>query len=65
MEAFQERLDKLRRNGFDPEFLDLIAVTANRQDVHDRVQLRAEEYEYPTHGCAEGTAWKRSKMESK
>ena len=55
-EAIRVRLDNLRQNGFDPQCLDWAAVKANREDVLDRVQLRAEEYEYLTHSCAKGTA---------
>ena len=54
--AFRDRLNNLRQNGFSPKYADWTAVKANRDDVLDRVQLRAEEYEYLTHSCAKGAA---------
>jgi C_GCAxxG_C_C family probable redox protein len=56
VEAIRARLNNLRQNGFSPKYPDWAAVKANRDDVLDRVQLRAEEYEYLTHSCAKGTA---------
>jgi|GEM_PF-6019250 len=40
------RLQNLQQNGFGTEDSDWQAMQANREDVLDRVQLRAEEYEY-------------------
>ena len=54
--AIRVRLNDLRLNGFSPKYRDWAAVNANRDDVLDRVQLHAEEYEYLTHSCAKGTA---------
>ena len=54
--AIRDRLNNLRQNGFSPKYADWAAVKANHDDVLDRVQLRAEEYEYLTHSCAKGTA---------
>ncbi|MEE4261239.1 MAG: C-GCAxxG-C-C family protein [Desulfobacteraceae bacterium] len=54
--AIRDRLNNLRQNGFSPKYADWAAVKANRGDVLDRVQLRAEEYEYLTHSCAKGAA---------
>jgi len=50
------RLKNLRQNGFGTEHLDWAAMQANREQVLDRVQLRAEEYEYLTHSCSKGSA---------
>lgn len=54
--AIRDRLNNLRQNGFSPRYADWDAVQANHDDVLDRVQLRAEEYEYLTHSCAKGAA---------
>lgn len=56
IEEIRSRLDLLRRNGFGPKNLDRTASQANRHEVLDRVQLRAEEYEYLTHSCSKGSA---------
>jgi C_GCAxxG_C_C family probable redox protein len=56
METIRNRLDNLRRRGFEPRDIDWTAMQANRLEVLDRVQLRAEEYEYLTHSCAKGSA---------
>jgi len=50
------RLKNLQQNGFGAENLDWPAMQANRDEVLDRVQLRAEEYEYLTHSCAKASA---------
>ena len=50
------RLNDLRQNGFGPKNLDWEALQASRLEVLERVQLRAEEYEYLTHSCAKGSA---------
>jgi len=56
VEAIRTRLNNLRRNGFSTRNLDPAKLQANRPEVLDRVQLRAEEYEYLTHSCAKGSA---------
>ena len=56
MDAIRKRLNRLRQNGFGPKDLDWNALQAGRLDVLDRVQSRAEEYEYLTHSCAKGSA---------
>ena len=56
VEAIRTRLNNLRRNGFGPRNLDPAKLQADRPEVLDRVQLRAEEYEYLTHSCAKGSA---------
>jgi C_GCAxxG_C_C family probable redox protein len=54
--AIRDRLNNLRQNGFSPRYADWAAVHANHDDILNRVQLRAEEYEYLTHSCAKGAA---------
>ncbi|UCH20831.1 MAG: C_GCAxxG_C_C family protein [Deltaproteobacteria bacterium] len=56
VEAIRMRLNNLRQNGFDPQILDWKALQAKRSEMLDRVQRRAEEYEYLTHSCAKGSA---------
>ncbi|UCF90202.1 MAG: C_GCAxxG_C_C family protein [Desulfobacterales bacterium] len=56
VEAIRKRLHNLRQNGFGPKDLDWQALRANRLEVLERVQLRAESYEYLTHSCAKGSA---------
>ena len=56
VEAIRKRLNSLRQTGFGPKDLDWNALQANRLEVLDRVQSRAEEYEYLTHSCAKGSA---------
>lgn len=55
-EAIRKRLMHLRQNGFGPKALDWQTLQAGALEVLDRVQLRAEEYEYLTHSCAKGSA---------
>ncbi len=55
-ETIRSRLNELRQNGFSVEGLDWAAMQANRDEVLDRVTLRAEEYEYLTHSCSKGSA---------
>ncbi|MEJ2730456.1 MAG: C-GCAxxG-C-C family protein [Deltaproteobacteria bacterium] len=54
--TIRKRLNSLRQNGFGPKDLDWKALQASRLEVLDRVQSRAEEYEYLTHSCAKGSA---------
>jgi C_GCAxxG_C_C family probable redox protein len=54
--SIRKRLENLRRNGFGPKALDWEALQADRKAVCDRVQMRAEEYEYLTHSCSKGSA---------
>ena len=56
IEAIRKRLNNLRQNGFGPKDYDLSEMQANRLELLERVQLRAEEYEYLTHSCAKGSA---------
>ncbi|MFP3913028.1 MAG: C-GCAxxG-C-C family protein [Desulfobacteraceae bacterium] len=54
--AIRDRLTYLRRNGFGGTDVDWTAMQNHRDEVLDRVQRRAEEYEYFTHSCAKGSA---------
>ena len=54
--AIRGRLNYLRQNGFGIPGLNWTAMQANRDEVLNRVQLRAEEYEYLTHSCSKGSA---------
>jgi C_GCAxxG_C_C family probable redox protein len=56
IEDIRARLKNLQQNGFKPVHLNWAAMQANRDQVLDRVQRRAEEYEYLTHSCAKGSA---------
>jgi C_GCAxxG_C_C family probable redox protein len=56
MENIRKRLENLRHKGFGAEELDWTAMQTHRLDVLERVQLRAEEYEYLTHSCSKGSA---------
>ena len=56
VETIRARLNNLRQNGFSPKYQDWASAQAGREEVLDRVQLRAEEYEYLTHSCAKGSA---------
>jgi C_GCAxxG_C_C family probable redox protein len=55
-DIIRNRLNNLRQNGFGPKDLDREALQANRLEVLDRVQRRAEAYEYLTHSCSKGSA---------
>jgi len=55
-EAIRARLDRFRQDGFASNRVDLDGLKAARSEVLDRVQRRAEEYEYLTHSCAKGSA---------
>jgi len=56
VETIRARLDHLQQNGFSPKPLDWKTFRTNRDEVLDRVQRRAEEYEYLTHSCSKGSA---------
>jgi C_GCAxxG_C_C family probable redox protein len=56
IESIRRRLENLRQKGFGSVEIDWKAMDANRLEVLDRVQLRAEEYEYLTHSCSKGSA---------
>jgi C_GCAxxG_C_C family probable redox protein len=56
VETIRKRLDNLRQNGFGSKDLDWKSLQANRLEVLERVQSRAEEYEFLTHSCSKGSA---------
>jgi C_GCAxxG_C_C family probable redox protein len=56
IEDIRARLKSLRQHGFGQGQLNWAAMQAIRDEVLDRVQHRAEEYEYLTHSCAKGSA---------
>ena len=56
VETIRKRLKNLQQKGFGQENLNLGDLQDNREAVLDRVQRRAEEYEYLTHSCSKGSA---------
>ena len=56
VESIRNRVNRLRRNEFSEGELDWTGLQRKRDEVLDRVQRRAEEYEYLTHSCAKGSA---------
>ena len=55
VEAIRKRLKNLRQKGFGPKDIDWVALNNSHKEVLDRVQCRAEEYEYLTHSCSKGS----------
>ena len=56
LDGIRLRLNEIREHGFNIEKLDLEALRGGRPEVLERIQLRAEEYEYLTHSCSKGSA---------
>ena len=56
VETIRRRLDDLRQNEFNARDANTSAFRCDRRELLDRVQRRAEEYEYLTHSCAKGSA---------
>jgi C_GCAxxG_C_C family probable redox protein len=54
--AIEARCKALSSRGIIGKVLDRNAILANRQQILDRVQLRAEEYNYFARNCARSTA---------
>jgi C_GCAxxG_C_C family probable redox protein len=54
--SIEARYQKLAEAGVFKKKLDRDEILANRQQILDRVQLRAEEYNLLTRNCAQGTA---------
>jgi len=54
--ALEARVNKLVAEGIPGKQLDPAEMVANRQQILDRVQRRAEEYNLAAHNCARGTA---------
>ncbi len=54
--GIQARVDKMKAEGIPQKKLDPREMIANREQILDRVQLRAEEYNFILKNCAQGTA---------
>jgi C_GCAxxG_C_C family probable redox protein len=54
--AIEARVNKLAKEGIPKKKLDPKELLANKQQILDRVQRRAEEYNYFLKNCAKGTA---------
>lgn len=54
--AIQARYEKLAAEGIPRKKLDKQELIASKQEILDRVQRRAEEYNFITKNCAQGTA---------
>lgn len=54
--AIEARIKKLVAEGIPKRTLNPKEMLANKEQILDRVQLRAEEYNFITKNCAQGTA---------
>jgi len=54
--AIEARIKKLVAEGIPKKTLNPKEMLANKEQILDRVQLRAEEYNFITKNCAQGTA---------
>jgi hypothetical protein len=54
--ALEAKIRKLAKDGIPRKKLDPKEMLANKQQILDRVQLRAEEYNFILMNCAQGTA---------
>jgi len=54
--AIKARIRNLSENGIPRKDLDPQESLANKEEILDRVQLRAEEYNFMLKNCAQGTA---------
>jgi len=54
--GLQARIRKLAAEGIPRKTLDRDEILANKEQILDRVQRRAEEYNFVTKNCAQGTA---------
>jgi len=54
--AIEDRFRKLEGEGIPRKTLNRDEILANREEILDRVQRRAEEYNFITKNCAQGTA---------
>ncbi|UCF85228.1 MAG: C_GCAxxG_C_C family protein [Desulfobacteraceae bacterium] len=52
----EARAKKLEKEGFPPKILKRDEMLADKQQILDRVQQRAEEYNFILKNCAQGTA---------
>ena len=56
MPAIEARVRKMAKDGIPRKKLDPKEMLARKDEILDRVQLRAEEYNFATKNCAQGTA---------
>ena len=56
MPAIEARIRKMAKDGIPRKKLDPKEMLAKKDEILDRVQLRAEEYNFATKNCAQGTA---------
>lgn len=56
VQAIEARYRKLKAEGIPKKTLDRDEIIANKQQILDRVQGRAEEYNFLARNCARGTA---------
>jgi C_GCAxxG_C_C family probable redox protein len=54
--ALEARIRRLSKEGIPRKKLDPQAMLANKEEILDRVQRRAEEYNFILKNCAQGTA---------
>ena len=54
--AIEARVKKLSEEGIPKKVLDPQEILANKEEILDRAQLRAEEYNFIARNCARGTA---------
>lgn len=54
--AIEAKLKKLSTEGIPRKTLNRDEIIAHKQEILERVQKRAEEYEFLTHSCAKGSA---------
>jgi len=54
--AIEARIREMTAKGIPKKKLDPEEMLANKEQILDRVQLRAEEYNFITKNCAQGTA---------
>ena len=54
--ALEARIKRLTEEGIRPKTLSRDEILANKPQILDRVQLRAEEYNFILKNCAQGTA---------
>jgi len=56
VQAIEARVKKMVKEGIPKKKLDPKKMVANKEQILDRVQLRAEEYNFFFKNCAQGTA---------
>ncbi len=56
MPAIKSRYLKLSQHDIPPKTIDPKGVVSQKEQILDRVQQRAEEYEYLSHSCSKGSA---------